>query len=43
MLTALFKLVYNTQKTTWTIFFEYQGKMLINTEKALVKISEEQT
>ena len=42
MLTASFKLVLNTQKTTWTIFFEYQGKMFLNIEKVLVKISEEQ-
>ena len=42
MLTALFKLVWNTQKSTWTIFFKYQGKMFLNIEKVLVKISEEQ-
>ena len=42
MLTALFKLVWNTQTSTWTIFFEYQGKMFLNIEKVLVKISEEQ-
>ena len=42
MLTALFKLVWNTQKTTPTNFFEGQGKILLNIEKVLVKISEEQ-
>ena len=30
ILTALFILVWNTQKTTWTIFFEWQGKMFFN-------------
>ena len=33
MLTALLKLVQNTQKTTQTNFFEYQGKMFLNIEK----------
>ena len=42
MLTALFKLVWNTQKSTWTHFFEYQGKMFLYIEKVLVKINEEQ-
>ena len=42
MLTALFKLVWNTQKTTKTIFFEYQRKMFLNIERVLVKITEEQ-
>ena len=42
MLTALFKKVWNTQKTTWTNVFDYQGKMFLNTEKVLVKMSEEQ-
>ena len=42
MLTALFKLVWNTQKRTWITFFEYQGKMFVNIDKFLVKISEEQ-
>ena len=42
MLTALFKLVWNTQKCMWIIFFEYQGKMFFDIEKNLVKISEEQ-
>ena len=43
MLTALFKLVWNTQKNTWTILFiKYQGKMFLNIERVLVKISEEQ-
>ena len=30
-------------KTTWTNFFEYQGKMFLNIKRILVKISEEQT
>ena len=29
MLTALFNLVRNTQKSIWTIFFECQGKVLL--------------
>ena len=29
MLAALFKLVYNTQKTTWANIFEYQDKMFL--------------
>ena len=36
MLTALFKLGCNTQKSTRTIFFKYQDKMFINIENALV-------
>ena len=43
MLTTLIKLVQNTQKTTQTNFFEYQGKMFQNIEKVLVKISEKQS
>ena len=44
MLTALFKLVWNTPKSTWTFFFfEYQGKMFLNIEKVLGKISKEQS
>ena len=42
MLTTLFNLVWNTQRSAWTIFFEYQGKMFLNIEKVLVKLSEEQ-
>ena len=42
MLTALFKLVGNTQKRKWTNSFEYQGKIFLNIEKVLVKIPEEQ-
>ena len=42
MLTALFKLVWNTQKSTWINFFAYQGKMFLNIEKVLLKIREEQ-
>ena len=42
ILTALFKLVQNTQKITRANFFEYQGKMFLNIEKVLVKISEQQ-
>ena len=42
MLTALLKLVWNTQKSTWANFFKYQGKMFLNIENNLVKISEEQ-
>ena len=42
MLTALFNLVWNTQKSKWTILFECQGKMFLRIEKVLEKISEEQ-
>ena len=42
MLPALFKLVWNTQKSTWTSIFEYQGKVFLNIEKVLVKVNEEQ-
>ena len=42
MLTALYKLIWSIQKTTWTISFEHQGKMFLNIEKVLVKISEKQ-
>ena len=41
-LTALFKLIWNTQKRTWTNFFAYQGKMFLSIEKILMKVSEEQ-
>ena len=43
MFTALFKLVWNTQKSTRINFFKYQVKMFLNVEKVLVKISEEQS
>ena len=37
MLTVLFKLVWNTQKSTCTIFFDkYQGKMFLIIENVLV-------
>ena len=36
MLTALLKLVWNTQKSTRTNFFKYQGKMFLNFENVLV-------
>ena len=42
MLTILFKLVWNTQKSTQAKFFKYQGKMFLDIEKVLVKINEEQ-
>ena len=42
MLTALFELVWNAQKSIWTKFFMYQGKMFLSIEKVLVKINEEQ-
>ena len=36
------KLIQNTQKTTLTTFFEYQGNMFLNVEKVLEKISEDE-
>ena len=42
MLTALFNLVRNTQKSIWTIFFECQGKVFLSIEKILERISQEQ-
>ena len=42
MLTALFNLVWNTQKSKWTILFECQGKMFLSIEKVLEKINEDQ-
>ena len=36
MLTALLKLVWNTQKSTRTNFFKYQGKIFLNFENVLV-------
>ena len=41
MLTALFNLVWNTQKSKWTILFECQGKMFLSIEKVLEEISED--
>ena len=35
MLTALFNLVRNTQKSIWTIFFECQGKVFLSIENIL--------
>ena len=40
ILTALFILVWNTQKSKLAIFFECQGKMFLNIEKVLEEISE---
>ena len=42
MLTTLFTLVWNTQKSKWTILFECKGKMFLHIEKVLEKISEDQ-
>ena len=42
MLTALFNLVRNTQKSIRTIFLECQGKVFLNIEKILEKISQDQ-
>ena len=42
MLTALFNLVRNTQKSKWTIFFEGQGKVFLSIEKILEKMSQDQ-
>ena len=36
MSTALFKLVCNTQKSTYTFFFKYQGKIFLKIENILV-------
>ena len=41
MSTALFKLVWNAQKSTCTIFFKYQGKMFLNTENVLMFLNTE--
>ena len=41
ILTALFNLVWNTQKSKCTIFFECQAKMLLSNEKVLEKISKD--
>ena len=40
MLIALFNLVWNTQKSKWTILFECRGKVFLSIEKVLEKISE---
>ena len=42
LLTALFNLVRNTQKSIWTIFSECQGKVFLSVEKILEKISQDQ-
>ena len=42
MLTVSFKLVWNTQKSTWTNSFEYQDKILLNIEKVLAMTGDEQ-
>ena len=36
-LTALFNLVWNTQKSKWTIFFEGQDKVFLSIEEILEK------
>ena len=42
ILTASFTFVCNTLKSKWAISFECQGKMFLDTEKVLEKISEVQ-
>ena len=42
MLTAVFKLLWNTQKSKWAIFFDCQGKVFLSIEKVLEKLSEDQ-
>ena len=42
MLTALFNLVWNTQKIKGKFFFECQSKMFLTIEKVLEKIGEGQ-
>ena len=42
MLTALFNLDLNTQKSKWTIFFEGQDKVFFSIKKILEKISQAQ-
>ena len=42
MLTALLDLVWNTQKSKWSVFFESPGKKFLSIEKVLEKISEYQ-
>ena len=36
------KIVWNTQKNKWAIFFDCPGKMFVSIEKVLKKISEDQ-
>ena len=36
MLTALFKLVWETQKSTHTNFFKFLGEIFLNNENVLV-------
>ena len=43
MMTTLFNLVWDTEKSKWTILFECQNKMFLGTEKALKKTSGDQT
>ena len=42
MLTALFNLVWATQKRKWTILLECQGKIFLRIEKVLEKIIKDQ-
>ena len=42
MLTALFNLVRNKQKSIWAIFFECQVKVFLSIEKILEKVSQYQ-
>ena len=42
VLTALFNLVRNTQKSIWTNFLECQGKVFLSIEKIFKKISQDQ-
>ena len=42
MFTALFNLVWNAQKSQWSIFLECQGQMFLSIEKILEKIIEGQ-
>ena len=42
MLTALFNLIWNAQRSKWTVFFECQGKIFLSIEEVLEKISEDQ-
>ena len=41
ILTALFNLVWNTQKNEWTILFECQGKIFLRDEQVFEKTSED--
>ena len=42
MLTALFNLVRNEQKSIWAIFFECQDRVFLSIEKILEKIGQYQ-